>query len=93
MAFHLSRETGKTIRIVSKGAQSFGQVQRYVLFNLMPVFIEIVFTIGAICYLFRQEFFWICFGMVILYFLITILITEWRSKFFKTQSKSDSEYV
>lgn len=37
LAFHLSRETGKIIRIVSRGSQSFASVLRMITFNLIPL--------------------------------------------------------
>ena len=45
LAFHLGRETGKIIRIVSKGSSSFASVLRLGAFNLIPILIEIVLTL------------------------------------------------
>jgi ABC-type transport system involved in Fe-S cluster assembly fused permease/ATPase subunit len=39
LAFHLSRETGKIIRIVSKGSQSFSAILRMIWFNLAPILV------------------------------------------------------
>lgn len=50
LAFHLSRETGKIIRIVSKGSQSFAQVLRFTLFNILPLLVEICFILATIAY-------------------------------------------
>ena len=93
MAFHLSRETGKIIRIVSKGSQSFGQVLRFMFFNIMPIIIEIFFVIGAIGYMYPQKFFWLNIGAMVLYLLATIFCTEWRAKYFKVMSTKDANYV
>lgn len=54
LAFHLSRETGKIIRIVSKGSQSFAQVMRYSVFNIAPMMIEIAFVLATIGTLYPQ---------------------------------------
>lgn len=39
MAFHLQRETGKILRIVSRGALSFSTVIRTILFQIVPIII------------------------------------------------------
>ena len=83
LSFHLSRETGKIIRIVSKGSSSFAQVFRYMLFNIAPMIVEIIFIIGAIGYLFPQKYFWLNFGCIVIYLLATVIVTEWRAKYFK----------
>ena len=57
LAFHLSRETGKIIRIVSKGSQSFATVLRMGTFNLLPIIVEIVMTLTIFATLFSWEFF------------------------------------
>ena len=54
LAFHLSRDTGKIIRIVSKGSQSFAQVIRYLIFNIAPIKIEIAFILATIGTLYPQ---------------------------------------
>jgi ATP-binding cassette, subfamily B, heavy metal transporter len=45
LAFHLGRETGKIIRIVSKGAQSFSSILRMIWFNLCPIIVEVVMVL------------------------------------------------
>lgn len=52
LAFHLSRETGKIIRIVSKGSQSFATVLRMGTFNLLPILVEIIMTLAVFVTLF-----------------------------------------
>ena len=91
MAFHLQRETGKIIRIVSKGSVAFGQVLRFTFFNIVPIVLEVVFVVAAIAYMFPIKFFWLNFGCIILYFFVTIYCTEWRAKYFKEMTKRDNE--
>ena len=93
LAFHLSRETGKIIRIVSKGSHSFAQVLRFALFNILPVLVEIVLVIGAIGYLYEPRFFWLNFGAMLAYLAATFIATEWRAKFFKVMTQADAAYV
>lgn len=37
LSFHLGRETGRIIRVVSKGGNSFQQVLRFIFFNITPM--------------------------------------------------------
>jgi ATP-binding cassette, subfamily B, heavy metal transporter len=92
LSFHLSRETGKIIRIVSRGSQSFAQILRYMLFNLLPIFIELIFVLIVILVLYPVAFFFICGGSVAIYITVTVVITEWRAKYFKSMAMKDSEY-
>jgi len=52
LAYHLSRETGKVIRIVSRGAQSFSSVLRMLTFNIFPIFVEVTLVLIVFAYLF-----------------------------------------
>jgi len=45
LAYHLSRETGKVIRIVSRGSQSFVSILRMIFYNLLSIFTQIVLTL------------------------------------------------
>lgn len=40
LAYHLSRETGKVVRMVSRGSQSFASILRMLVFNVTPLFVE-----------------------------------------------------
>ena len=93
MAFHLSRETGKIIRIVSRGSQSFANILRFALFNIVPTFLEIIFTVTVISILYPGEFALLTGSVVFIYVLATVCITEWRAKSFKSQAQKDTEYV
>jgi ABC-type multidrug transport system fused ATPase/permease subunit len=56
LAFHLGRETGKIIRIVSRGSQSFASVLRMLWFSLIPIFTEIILVLIIFGSLFSWEF-------------------------------------
>ncbi len=86
MAFHLTRETGKIIRIVSRGSQSFATILRMATFNIVPTLIEIIMTLTIIGILFPIEFFAMAATTITLYVVTTICITEWRAKAFKKQA-------
>ena len=89
----MSRETGKVLRLVNKGSQSFASVMRYTMFTMMPTFLEVAFTIGVIGLIYPAKYFLLNLGTIVLYFVITRVCTEWRAKFFKKQSQMDASYV
>lgn len=92
LAFHLSRETGKVIRIVSRGSQSFASILRYTCFSLLPIILELTFVLGVIYIIYPWEFFAVTFLSVMLYIFVTVCITEWRAKYFKKMAQKDTEY-
>lgn len=56
LAYHLSRETGKVIRIVSRGAQSFAQILRMTVKMMLGLAIEMTLTLLISLTLFSWQF-------------------------------------
>ena len=56
------------------------------LFNLLPIFIELAFVLIVILVLYPIAFFFICGGSVVIYITVTGVITEWRAKYFKVMA-------
>ena len=93
LRFHLSRETGKIIRICSKGSQSFAQILRFALFVIGPLFLEIVLVIVSIGLFFPYWFVILIVICIVAYITDTYFVTEWRAKFFRRQNLKDNAYV
>ena len=71
------------MRIVGKGAHSFAMILRYCLFSILPLFIEIIFVLIVIAYMYDIKFFianGLCF---VIYIAISLIITECRADHFK----------
>lgn len=92
LAFHLSRETGKVIRIVSKGSQSFAQVLRLGSFNLFPICLEIFLTLIVFATMFAWQFTVLQLTLVFLYMAVTYFMTERRAGSFALMTKADQNY-
>ena len=92
MAFHLNRETGKIIRIVSQGSQKFVQVLRMSMFNLAPLVMETTFVLIIYLSLFPWTFCVLQFCAIALYMTVTYLLTNVRKPLFAAQAKSDHKY-
>ena len=89
LGFHLSRETGKIIRIVSKGSQSFSNALKFSLFNIAPMFLELGFVLIILGVFYNIWFFAVTLASVLLYLVDTFLITNWRAKQFRDLTKMD----
>ena len=83
MAFHLQRETGKILRIVSRGALSFSTVIRTILFQIIPIIIEVILVLVIFLVTLQWYFCVITLVGIIIYLIATYFIQEWRNKFFK----------
>jgi ATP-binding cassette subfamily B protein len=67
-------------------------VLRFSLFNIFPMFLELVFVLIILGYLYKYYFFCVTLGSVLLYLIATYCITNWRGKFFRRQNESDQVY-
>lgn len=85
LAYHLSRETGRVIRIVSRGSQSFVSILRMIFYNLLSIFIEIVLTLIVSATIFNWQFTALQLFSLFTYFAVTYTVTEARAKGFKAK--------
>jgi ATP-binding cassette, subfamily B, heavy metal transporter len=80
------------VRIVSRGSTSFANVLRMMVFQLLPLALELIFVLIIIGFLYPWEFVSIVFASLVLYIALTYFVTEWRAKFFKNMTMKDAEY-
>ena len=59
----------------------------------MPIVLELTLVLAIIAYLYPVGFFSITLTSVVLYIAITVGITEWRAKYFKSMAQKDTAYV
>jgi ABC-type transport system involved in Fe-S cluster assembly fused permease/ATPase subunit len=78
---------------VSKGGNSFASVLRFVFFNITPIIIEIIFVVATIGILYDYQILLINVGSILAYGIVTVMITECRSKYFKTMQNKDARNV
>ena len=60
LQFHLNRKTGEVLRVMDRGTASIGSLLSYILFNIVPVFVDIGIAVLYFIFLFD----WI-FGLVV----------------------------
>ena len=89
--FHLSRQTGGLNRYIDRGTKGIDFLLRYVLFNVVPTFIELMLVIGILFALYGYEYALITLVTISIYIVLTFTITQWRIQFRKDMNKADNE--
>ena len=91
ISFHLNRRTGGVSRDIERGVNGISFLMRFMVFNIVPTFIEI----GLIALLlFWNYSFW--FALVVLvsvvaYVGFSIVATEWRTATIRDMNKAESQ--
>ena len=90
LAFHLERKTGGLSRDIERGTRGMSFLLSFMVFNVIPTFVEI-FLVGVILLtLFDVWFALVALTSVVGYVTYTFLVTEWRMKFIRYKNEGDS---
>jgi len=81
LRWHLDRKSGETLRIMDRGTSSINKLLEYLVFNIIPTLIDIVVATVFFGLYYNIWFGLIVFIAMVLYIGITVIITEWRTKF------------
>jgi ABC-type transport system involved in Fe-S cluster assembly fused permease/ATPase subunit len=90
LQFHLSRQTGGLSRFIDRGTKGIDFLMRYVLFNVVPTFIEIILVILILFFLYGYMYAVITLITISLYVFLTITITQWRIQFRRDMNAADN---
>ncbi|MDG2268342.1 MAG: ABC transporter ATP-binding protein/permease [Alphaproteobacteria bacterium] len=90
LQFHLTRQTGGLSRYIDRGTKGIEFLLRYVLFNVVPTFIEIVLVTFILFFLYGYLFALITFFTITIYVVLTFSITQWRIKFRRDMNAADN---
>lgn len=91
LRFHLDRKTGAVSHAIEKGVKSIETLLRFMLFNIIPTFIEILFVAGIFIYFYDFRFALVTNITLIAYILLTLSITEWRTRIVREMNRVDAE--
>jgi ATP-binding cassette, subfamily B, heavy metal transporter len=90
LRFHLERRTGGLSRALDRAADAIDTMLYFLLFNILPTFIEL----GAVAIIFWVQFGWelvvATAVFVVIYIATTAWITEWRGKLRKQMVEQDT---
>uniref|UniRef100_A0A3B4GJZ7 ATP-binding cassette sub-family B member 6 n=1 Tax=Pundamilia nyererei TaxID=303518 RepID=A0A3B4GJZ7_9CICH len=88
LRWHLSRKTGEVLRSIDRGTASINSLL-YIVFSIFPTIADIIIAIIYFSALFNAWFGLIVFICMTLY-LLTIIITEWRTKYRREMNQMDN---
>ena len=92
LSFHLKRETGAVLRSVSRGSQSFATLARIVLFQIAPIFLQLLVVCVYLASLYPWYFSFLTFVIIAAYFVFTFTTTNWRDRYRRRMNEADNEY-
>ncbi|XP_055303857.1 ATP-binding cassette sub-family B member 6 [Sitodiplosis mosellana] len=90
LRWHLARKTGEVLRIMDRGTDSINNLLNYILFSIAPTIIDILIAVVFFSVTFNWYFGIIVFATMVLYIALTILVTEWRTKFQRRMNLADN---
>ncbi|KAF9326750.1 Homocysteine S-methyltransferase 1 [Podila minutissima] len=91
LQFHLNRKTGELLRILDRGTSSIVSLLSTILFQLLPVVVDVAV---AVVYFYRDwswEYAVIVFVTILLYIIVTVTVTEWRTRFRRAMISFDND--
>ncbi len=90
LSFHLERRTGGLARDIERGSTGISFLMRFMVFNIVPTFLEIILVIGLLFYNYGIYFALITLTSVAAYIAFSAITTEWRTGFIREANKADS---
>jgi ATP-binding cassette, subfamily B, heavy metal transporter len=91
LRFHLDRQTGGMTRDIERGSRGISTLMSYLLFSIIPVFLEFALVAAVLIAKFDWRFAAVTFGAVAVYIAFTVLITEWRMEIRRRANELDSK--
>ncbi len=91
LRFHLDRQTGGLTRAIDRGTKGIEFLLFFVLFNILPTILEILFVSGILWYLFDWRFAAVTIATILLYVYLTFQMTEWRIKLRRRMNDADND--
>ncbi|RDD60206.1 ABCB family ABC transporter ATP-binding protein/permease [Ferruginivarius sediminum] len=91
LRFHLDRRTGGLSRAIERGTKGIEFLLTFVLFNIAPTIIEILFVCGILWWMFDWRFAAVTIVSIAGYVALTFRLTEWRIRFRREMNTADSD--
>lgn len=88
--FHLNRQTGGLSRDMERGVTGISFLMRFMVFNIVPILLEILFVVAIFFYNYGIAFALITLLAIVLYISFTAYATEWRTKFIRAANQADN---
>lgn len=90
LAFHLNRRTGGLSRDIERGTTGISFLMRFLVFNIVPTFLELFLVMGILWVQYRFAFALIVGVSVVSYVWFSKSITDWRTQFIREANQADN---
>ncbi len=90
LEFHLNRRTGGLSRDIERGTNGISFLLRFMVFNIVPTFIEIALVIVLLWVNYSVWFALIVFLAVACYVGFSVYATEWRTRYVREANEAES---
>jgi len=91
LAFHLDRRTGGLSRDIERGTNGISFLMRFMVFNIVPTFLELFLVMGILWSQYNIEFALIVGASVVAYVWFSKTATDWRTQFIREANSADSQ--
>ncbi len=90
LEFHLNRRTGGLSRDIERGVNGVSFILRFMVFNIVPTFMEIALVVGLLWLNYSWQFGLIVLVAVVLYVAFSVIATEWRTQYVRDANDAES---
>ncbi len=91
LAYHLNRRTGGVSRDIERGVNGVSFLMRFMVFNIVPTFIEIGMIVGILFVKYSPWFALIVLVSVVAYVGFSVVATEWRTETIRQMNRAESK--
>lgn len=91
IAFHLDRRTGGVSRDIERGVKGISFLMRFMVFNIVPTFIEIGLIAVLLFWNYSIWFALVVLVSVVAYVGFSVVATEWRTATIRDMNKAESQ--
>jgi ATP-binding cassette, subfamily B (MDR/TAP), member 7 len=91
MQYHLMKNTGALSRTIDRGGRSIQYTLSSMVFNVVPMLLEITLVSGILATQASWHYSAVCFATIGSYSAYTIGVTQWRTKFRKAMIQLENE--
>ena len=91
LRFHLERRTGGLSRAIERGTAGIEFLLSFLLFNIVPTFVEILLACAILWRLYNWTFAAVTLVTIVTYIGFTFLMTDWRVRFRRDMNERNSE--
>ena len=91
LAYHLERRTGGLSRDIERGVNGISFLLRFMVFNIVPTFLEVGMIIGLLLWNYSAWFALIVLLSVVAYVGFSVIATEWRTRFIREMNQAESQ--